>query len=754
VRIAIITRGDLLPANHGAAVKIVRTAQYLSLQGADVFAVTDDRDAYWRWRDGQAERVPYGARFRAAQEWPGMRRAGRLAEALCARVGYPAEEYFLYRPQFDPAWWARALYVGAVEKIDVFQAEFPGYGVPAWIAARILGRRSCVVQHNVEWDRLQDISGLSDEQVRYIRACELFVLERADEVVAVSADDRDRMARAGIEGDRITVIPHGVDTARYRRPRGSQVRFSYGVAPDVPLLFFHGTLHYWPNTQAVRFIAEELLPRIEGRLPGVMVLIAGQSPPTYYRHPRILFAGPVTDLAGHIAAADIALCPVFTGGGTRMKILEYFAAGRPVVSSRKGAEGIRYTPGVELAEADDADAFADAVVALAGDPEARARMGAAARRFVGWYDWTAITRRYLDLYRGEGRGVDYNEEFLSRMGSERPPRALAAPDDEAADPIEAHLPARDPSKPLTLLLLINRGCNLRCSFCDLWDAPQHMPLERVLKLLDEAVAIGTKTLVITGGEPMIHPEIFRVIREGRARGLGVNVTTNGTLIEKKWDSIIASGVSSLSISVDGLKETHEALRGLKGCFTRSMRGLRRVRAETDIALSIYFTVTNQNVHELRAVYDLSRELGVGFDFWPVNDAEDLYLVAPEHKRLYREAVEHIARSHRDVAARRHFYEMGLDYHAGAGGPVRCLGLVDQYGVTYEGDLLPCCVWGGDGLSVGNVFERPLTELWRSPRVQAFRESMYGGGCSAGCFNHSLYEFTRSTGESFRVDWPG
>jgi len=748
VRICIVTRGDLLPANHGAAVKIVRTAEYLSLQGATVFAVTDDRDTYLRWDDGVRSRVRYSPRFRAAQEWPGMNRAGRLAESICARVGYPSEETFLYRPQFDPQWWARVLYVGRRETIDVFQAEFPGYGVPCWLAARALEVKSSIVQHNVEWDRLMDVSGLSAEQVQRARACELFALERVDEIIAVSADDKRRMVEAGVEAGRVTVIPHGVDTETYREPRGLEVRFSYGVDAETPLLFFHGTLHYWPNTQAVAFIAEELLPRIVDRLPGVRVMIAGMNPPTYYSHPAITFTGPVTDLAGHIAAADLTLCPVFSGGGTRMKLLEYFAAGKACVSATKGAEGIRYTPGRELAVADDADRFADEVVRLSLDPSARAAMGAAARRFALHYDWTAVTRAYLDLYEGRGRGRDYNEDVLPRL-SEPPPEALAPPA-ERREGVEAHLPLREPSKPLTLLLLINRGCNLRCTFCDLWDRAQNMPYEQVLALLDEAQAIGTKVLVITGGEPLIHPRIFDVVAEAKRRGMGVNITTNGTLVERNWDALVASGVSSLSISVDGLEATHEALRGQLGCFGKSVAAIRRIKAETDIGLSIYFTVTNQNVHELIPVYEMSRELGTRFDFWPVNDAPDLYLISEAHQRLYREGVAHIGGRDPEVAARRHYYEMGLRYHEGEGGPVRCLGLVDQYGVTYEGELLPCCVWGADGIAVGNVFEVPLRELWAAPEVQASREGMYSGGCDAGCFNHSLYEFTRSTGESFRV----
>ncbi|MCB9764451.1 MAG: radical SAM protein [Alphaproteobacteria bacterium] len=749
MRIAIVTRGDLFPTNHGAAVKIVRTAEYLSMLGATVFIVTDDRDRYWRYDGGLRSEVAFEPRFRAFQEWPLLRHGQRLAARACAAVGYPPEETFLYSAQFDPAWWARVLFVGWAEGVEVFQAEFPGYGLACHLAARLLGGRSVIVQHNVEWDRLQDVSGLSDAEVSRIRALERFALSRVDEVIAVSADDRDRMRIAGVDPAKITVLPHGVDTASYASARSAAIRYGYGLDPDAPLLFFHGTLHYWPNTRAVAFIAEALLPRILPRHPTLKVMIAGLNPPEYYRHPAIVFPGPVDDLPSHIAAADLTLCPVPSGGGTRMKLLEYFAAGKACVSMTKGAEGIRARDGVEIALRDEPDAFAAEVLRLLEDDAARGAMGAAARRFVAFYDWTPILRRTLALFEGRGRGEDYNEAvFAARARGEAAEPALALPRD--VDPIEAHLPPRSPSKPLTLLLLINRGCNLRCSFCDLWDRPENMPYERVVGLLDEAVAIGTKVLVITGGEPFLHPRLFDVVRAAKERGLAVNITTNGTLVEKRWDALREAGVDSLSVSIDGLAETHDRLRGQPGCHKRTLKALSRLAEAGGVGLSVYFTVTRENVGELVEVFELSRAVGAGFDFWPVNDAEDLYLTSEADQAAYRAAVAHIAAADPAVAARRHFYEEGLAYHAGQGGPVRCLGLLDQYGVTYEGALLPCCVWGGDGLEVGNVFETPLTELWRSARVQGFREGMYGAGCSAGCFNHSLYEFTKSTGESFRV----
>ena len=117
---------------------------------------------------------------------------------------------------------------------------------------------------------------------------------------------------------------------------------------------------------------------------------------------------------------------------------------------------------------------------------------------------------------------------------------------------------------------------------------------------------------------------------------------------------------------------------------------------------------------------------------------------------WRAAVAHIAARSVEMKERRLFDTEALRYHEGGVGTVRCLGLVDQYGVTFRGELLPCCVWGGESLRVGNVFETPLRELWRSEEVQRHRLKLYGAGCDEDCFNHSLYEFTRSTKEPFTV----
>lgn len=138
MRVALLSRPDLFPTQHGAAARIVRSAEALVAQGDTVVVLTEDREHYWRVTPTGWVAVPYSARFRAFLEWPLLRNQ-QAAESWCRRVGYPPEEFFLYRPIFEPSWWARALYVGLRERIEVYQAEFPGFTVPARVGAAVSG---------------------------------------------------------------------------------------------------------------------------------------------------------------------------------------------------------------------------------------------------------------------------------------------------------------------------------------------------------------------------------------------------------------------------------------------------------------------------------------------------------------------------------------------------------------------------------------------------------------------------------------
>lgn len=390
--VAIISRQDIFPTDHGAAVKIERTAWGLSLVAGTVAVVTDDRRSYWLYERGHLSQGKY-------PRW--LSRLGKDESTLEARLtalGVPASDAFLYYPLVDWSFVARTLYVGWRHGVRAYQAEFPAYARPALWARALLGGTALLVEHNVEYDRLwSQSSNMSLRAYGFLRNNEISLCNQCDAVVAVSEPDRVRLVADGVEPARVHYIPHGVDLDAFDRATPRDVRGELGIPPDQPLLVFHGIYLYPPNLEAMEVMAREILPRIRAAGVRPKVLAIGRSPPPVPLDPDILFLGSVPELAPYLLAADLAVVPLQKGGGTRMKILEYFAAGLPVVSTAKGIEGIPATNGVHAIIEDDFERFAGAVVSLVHNRARAQALGRAARAFVEPLGWTAIAKRYWAL---------------------------------------------------------------------------------------------------------------------------------------------------------------------------------------------------------------------------------------------------------------------------------------------------------------------------------------------------------------------
>jgi glycosyltransferase involved in cell wall biosynthesis len=163
--------------------------------------------------------------------------------------------------------------------------------------------------------------------------------------------------------------------------------------PEENCIVFSGNLEYHPNVEAVRWFRTRVWPRINGvewRLIGrngyaVQPLIRGDE--------RIHLVGAVDNAVTELARAKICIVPLRSGSGTRFKILEAWAAGRAVVSTSIGAEGLGARDGEHLLIADDAPAFAEAVARLLENAELRRRLGAAGRAlYLERYTWSAAWR--------------------------------------------------------------------------------------------------------------------------------------------------------------------------------------------------------------------------------------------------------------------------------------------------------------------------------------------------------------------------
>lgn len=148
-----------------------------------------------------------------------------------------------------------------------------------------------------------------------------------------------------------------------------------------PTLLYVGDMSYRPNIEAASMLAERVLPLVRERIPDCRVRIVGRGGDRI-RHlgavPGVEIVGPVPDVVPELAAASICAVPLLSGGGTRIKILEAFAYGLPVVSTTVGAEGLAVVDGRDLLIADEPEGLAEAVCDLIGDPERARRMSAAA----------------------------------------------------------------------------------------------------------------------------------------------------------------------------------------------------------------------------------------------------------------------------------------------------------------------------------------------------------------------------------------
>lgn len=209
------------------------------------------------------------------------------------------------------------------------------------------------------------------------------IADRAHSVVVCSDLDRDRLA-----SPKGRVVPNGYqreDDVPLERPDGES---------HVALMI--GLLSYEPNHDAARWFTSHVLPPLRSRLPDVQFRVVGRYDTLAHVQgvidvPGVSVAGSVPDVRPELAAAGVAVVPVRFGGGTRIKILEAFAYGVPVVSTSTGCEGLDVVPGEHLLVADDPDAFAAACARVLTDPALRQRLTRAAH--VLWrerYRWSTI----------------------------------------------------------------------------------------------------------------------------------------------------------------------------------------------------------------------------------------------------------------------------------------------------------------------------------------------------------------------------
>lgn len=288
-------------------------------------------------------------------------------------------------------------------QIDVLQLEYLVMGQYTGGYRQI---PSIVFEHDLYFQSIARAlpymrGGLSVLQARfeYLRALryELRELPHADRVQVCSADNRHVIESflPALKGRIDDGFRAGIDTARYEYIESGRERET---------MLFLGSFRHLPNQDALNWFIQRVMPIISARRPQARLIVIGSDPPPRHSLPEsagnIELIGFVNDIREPLARHGVFICPILSGSGVRVKLLEAFAAGIPVVSTRLGAEGLTNTDGDICRLAEDPECFAAHTLDLLQDPQKAALMARRARAYVAdQRDMRTITGRLIENYR-------------------------------------------------------------------------------------------------------------------------------------------------------------------------------------------------------------------------------------------------------------------------------------------------------------------------------------------------------------------
>lgn len=294
--------------------------------------------------------------------------------------------------------------------------------------------------------------------------------------------------------------------------------------------------------------------------------------------------------------------------------------------------------------------------------------------------------------------------------------------------------------PLNVLFLIGKKCNSRCIMCDMWKAKEvkEEKYEQIKKVIDEIYLLGAKNITLTGGEPFLRKDIFKIIKYANRKGLNTTIVTNGTLLNKNLaKKILKSGLNNIYFSIDGTRTVNDKIRGKKGTFDKAINNMKNLIEIKDknLRVCVISILMNQNLEDMLNLVNMIKRMHVNsFVMQPIHkeqskpafnittDKNNLLIPESKYKKidgiidnlieLKRKNPEFIENNIAYLELTRRFIKNEiLDF--------KCLAGFSFCGIDAEGNVYSCLYRE----SVGNVFDSSLKELWFSDSYNKTRNRM-------------------------------
>ena len=387
LRVLFVSPYPILPTAHGGGVFMYQTLRELaSLAEVHVIALLDHHDQLPA--NEELRTFCASAEFLVRMEGR-IHTFGSILPHAVHEFQNPDLEWLIHRQLLT-------------RNIDVLQLE---YTPLAQYGGRFGRLASVLFEHDIYFQSiargLEHMHGLTEKlaaRFEYLRALrwELSQLPRFDSVQVCSRNNRDYLTSFLRNSVRLEDgLRAGVDTSRY---------LFRGCNRDPDTMLFLGGFRHTPNQVAIDWFLRHVLPLVRSRRPTAKLLVIGPDPPPPHAYADyrgvVEFRGYVEDIRDALGACGVFLCPIQNGSGVRVKLLEAFAAGIPVVSTRLGAEGLTATDGQLCYLADDPGDFAEKVLFVLEHPGQAREMAERARAEVSArWDMATITRKLELSYR-------------------------------------------------------------------------------------------------------------------------------------------------------------------------------------------------------------------------------------------------------------------------------------------------------------------------------------------------------------------